>query len=378
MVMDRQYPQRPPSTPAAPRRAARVVRLAAALAVATATAAATAASAAAATAPQRLAETGLYADFATRTIAGGNLPFSPQYPLWTDGAEKRRWIRIPEGTAIDASDVDAWDFTVGTRVWKEFAFDGRPVETRYMERTTDGTWLYATYQWTKDGADARLAPARGVRAADCRACHEGSPSRVLGFSALQLSPDRDPLAPHQTKPEPGSVDLRALVARGLVRNLPSRLLRTPPRVPAKSPVERAALGYLHGNCSGCHNGSGPLADLGMSLQVLLEPARDARGRIVSEAVATASAQVARFELQSGHSMVRIAPGAPEASLVARRMASRQEARQMPPLGTHLVDGVAVALVREWIRELDPPYRLASHRPARFVQTSSPISTLPSH
>ncbi len=34
------------------------------------------------------------------------------------------------------------------------------------------------------------------READCRACHEGAAVPVLGFSALQLSSDRDPLAPH--------------------------------------------------------------------------------------------------------------------------------------------------------------------------------------
>src|SRR5688500_20028913 len=48
-----------------------------------------------ATAPATLAATGLYADPATRTVAAAALPFSPQYPLWTDGAAKRRWIALP-------------------------------------------------------------------------------------------------------------------------------------------------------------------------------------------------------------------------------------------------------------------------------------------
>ena len=67
-----------------------------------------------------------------------NLAFSPQYPLWSDGAAKRRWISLPPGTAIDASRPDAWEFPRGTRLWKEFSLD-RPVETRFIERLPDGS-----------------------------------------------------------------------------------------------------------------------------------------------------------------------------------------------------------------------------------------------
>jgi hypothetical protein len=320
---------------------------------------------AAAQAPEQLAETGLYADFAARAIDPAHLPYSPQYPLWTDGAAKRRWIRIPAGTAIDASDPDAWVFPAGTRLWKEFSLGGRPVETRYMERLADGSWLYATDLWSADGSEARRAPERGVRRVaesapgvpydlpgvwDCRSCHEGSPSRVLGFGALQLSPDRDPLAPHQQAAEPGAVDLPALAERGLLRGLPPELLATPPRVAAASPAARAALGYLHGNCAGCHNGSGPLADLDFSLEVRVAPAHS----MPAAALATASGHAARFQPAGAATQARIAPGAPERSLVALRMASRDAILQMPPLGTHRIDAEAVALVEDFIRELGRP------------------------
>ena len=51
-----------------------------------------------------LSETGLYAAgrpglSSTRRTA----PFSPQYPLWSDGAAKARWIYLPPGTAIDTT-----------------------------------------------------------------------------------------------------------------------------------------------------------------------------------------------------------------------------------------------------------------------------------
>src|SRR5262245_31340628 len=111
---------------------------------------------------ERLSETGLYADIATKRIAADLIAFTPQYPLWTDGASKRRWISLPPGTWIDASDPDAWVFPVGTRFWKEFAF-GRRVETRTIERTEDG-WRFATYRWLPDESDAVLAAEFGERA----------------------------------------------------------------------------------------------------------------------------------------------------------------------------------------------------------------------
>jgi hypothetical protein len=318
---------------------------------------------------ERLADTGLYADFATRTIAPANLPFSPQYPLWTDGAAKRRWISLPKGAWIDATDPDVWVFPVGTRVWKEFSFDGQPVETRYMERLDDGEWSYATYRWAANDRgeiDASLAPWKGVKAAaasstgvrhdlpsvyDCRSCHEGQPARILGVSALQLSPDRDPLAPHQQAPEPGSVDLADLVARGLVRGLPVELLRTPPRVPSVTPEARAAMGYLHGNCSNCHNPRGPLAELGMSLEV---SARAAAALVnAGDTVLTAVGNGAHYRPSGSDSSLRIVAGDPEASLLVRRMASRDALLQMPPLGTRRVDEDALALVQYWIRNATP-------------------------
>src|SRR5262245_1808413 len=87
--------------------------------------------------PALLSQTGLYTPGTARAVDPQNLTFSPQYPLWTDGAHKRRWIRLPAGSFIDASQPDAWRFPVGTRLWKEFSFDGKPVETRMIERLPD-------------------------------------------------------------------------------------------------------------------------------------------------------------------------------------------------------------------------------------------------
>ena len=52
--------------------------------------------------PETLRGTGLYADWDTRVVAAGNLPYSPQYALWTDGATKSRWLHLPPGAWIES------------------------------------------------------------------------------------------------------------------------------------------------------------------------------------------------------------------------------------------------------------------------------------
>ena len=112
--------------------------------------------------PRSLLDTGLYVTRATNAVHPDNLPFAPQYPLWSDGADKRRWLNLPPGTWIDASRPDAWEFPVGTRLWKEFSREGRRIETRFIQRRADSSWLYATYVWNDQGSDAVLAPADGT------------------------------------------------------------------------------------------------------------------------------------------------------------------------------------------------------------------------
>ena len=313
--------------------------------------------------PERLSQTGLYADIAGDRISAELLAFNPQYPLWSDGSLKRRWIRLPAGTRIDASDADAWRFPRGTVLWKEFSM-GRRVETRMVEHLADGRWRFSTYVWLPDGSDAELAPADGIAAlpvadapdgkyrilaqADCRACHGSAPVPVLGFSALQLSPDRDPLAANAQRPAPGEVDLLHLAEGRLVEGLDASLLRRSPRIAARTPIERAALGYLHGNCGHCHNANCAEPRLPLDL-VLAQPAHapvDA-----DAAVATLLRTPLRYRRPGAEALV--VPGDPTHSVLALRLASTDPLSRMPPLGTTLADPAGVMLVEQWLRELPP-------------------------
>lgn len=312
--------------------------------------------------PQRLHDTGLYVAN-TFTVRAEVMTFAPQYPLWSDGTTKRRWIALPPGTAIDATRPDAWEFPRGTRLWKEFSF-GRRVETRYIERLADGSWRFATYLWNTEGTEAQLVAEDGTVAAvagapggrysvpsrnDCLACHEGPAVPVLGFSALQLSADRDPLAPHAEPARAEHADLKQLVATGRLRNLPQQMLDTPPRIAASTATARAALGYLHGNCGHCHNEAGALAGVEMVLaQQAAAPAESS-----AQVLASLLGHSSRFRPHGAESAQRIAPGG-GTNVLTLRMKSNNRLARMPPLGVQVVDDAGVALVERWIAEIVAP------------------------
>ena len=309
--------------------------------------------------PPRLSLTGLYA--ADGSVDPRNRPFSPQYPLWTDGAGKARWVHLPPGARIDVSDVDAWRFPVGTTFWKEFGWAGRKVETRIIRRDVEG-WRFGSYAWLEDQTDALLAPPQGLRdvyevaprarhdipsLADCAVCHGSAPSFILGFSALQLSDDRDPHAPHAEVVPAGGVTLGSLVAEGLLEPPRPELQRNPPRVRESDPVARAAVGYLSANCGHCHHTRGALGRLDFGL-LQSTSAQDAAATF-----ATTLDVPSRYLVpDTPEELCRIvSPGHPEHSALLYRMRSRRPASQMPPVGSALVDVEGVALVEAWIRSL---------------------------
>ena len=272
--------------------------------------------------PATLSGTGLFEPGSVDRVLDRNVAFEPHYPLWTDGQSKRRWLYLPPGTAIDKSDPDRWEFPRGTRAWKEFSAEGR-IETRMIERLADGTWRFSSYAWNAEGTEATLAPERGIPArgipsrTDCLACHEGAPAPILGYSAVQLE--------------------------GLKH--------------ARNEGERAALGYLHANCGHCHNANAlDATGLYLAQGAVAPEARAAKTResaaARAEVLRATLDAIARYQPAGAGDAVIVAPGRPEASLLASRMQSRHSQVQMPPLGTQLPDPEGLALIQRWIAQLD--------------------------
>jgi len=286
--------------------------------------------------PSLLSQTGLYAAGGL-VHASGVEPYSPRYPLWSDGAAKARWVYLPEGQKIDTSNPDAWAFPVGTKFWKQFSFHGRKVETRLIWKATKATWVFATYAWQPDQRDAVLAPETGLpnqveivpgkrhtipSLADCNTCHTNGPVEILGFSALQLATDRDPLTPHAEPLLQGMVTLKTLAAS---KRLQPDVEDSQVPIRASTPLARAVLGYLSANCGICHKQEGPLKGTVPQLKQLLV-ADPAHPRTILDTKTRKA--------------------------ILRHMSNRG-GDQMPPLATVLVDEAAVALVRRWSRSGKP-------------------------
>ena len=286
--------------------------------------------------PRRLSLTGLYEPGSTEALAPDVRGFRPRFELWSDGASKRRFIWLPPGSRVDTSDQDGWQLPVGAKLWKEFTRDGIRVETRLLQRLASG-WAAVAYVWSRDGSDALAAPYGAIDALgtphnvpaanECGACHGGRSSHVLGFSAVQLAEPS----------EPGALTLEELVRLELLTEPPS----TTPTVPGGE-TEQAALGYLHANCSHCHNAgrperSGarcfdPESELDFSL-------RAGEGASVAETNTYRTSQEV------------IERGRPDDSRAFELVKERSRFSQMPPLATEVVDTAAVALLRRWIEEM---------------------------
>jgi hypothetical protein len=197
--------------------------------------------------------------------------------------------------------------------------------------------------WNADQTEADLAPDGQQNIAgtmhdapaqkDCGACHRGDAGRVLGFSAIQLSPA-------STGP-----NLQSLQAAGLLSDPPAA-----GGYPlAADPATAAALGYLHANCGHCHNPNGTSWP---DTQMLLRSVVADAGRNTS-AVARSIVNVPLQYWRGGAISVRVAPGQPDGSAIVARMSARGNDNQMPPLATELVDSTGLDTIRQWISGLSP-------------------------
>jgi hypothetical protein len=315
------------------------------------------------TPPATLAETGLYKAPVGATsgeLAAYAKPFEPEYVLWSDGATKKRYVYIPKCSQIDTSDMDHWNFPVGTRFWKEFtvasansAGTNVRVETRLIHRFGPGEndWIFGAYQWdpTIDPANGNPATAKfvpnGVPNANgtqhdipavpqCTNCHGKLKERILSFSAIQLS--------HAL---PGET----------IKNLSERGWLTVGAAAGFDPpgddVAKRALGYLHANCGNCHNDAfkpvepAPLMRL-LVAQKTVESTDTFTSLVNVRAIATDFAAYDRIE-----------PGDPDLSEIVIRMQRRPPATgQMPPIATKIVHTEGVASVATWIRTLSTTVR----------------------
>ena len=295
--------------------------------------------------------TGLYSDWATKTVASSARQYDPGLHLWSDGANKTRWIYLPPGTKIDTSDMNQWMFPPGTKVWKEFVVGGVRLETRLIWKRPSGAWYFTVYRWSADGSSSTTELTTGELDADdhgyeiptqsaCYDCHNGRLDAVLGFEALALS-----------TPQASGVTMASLTA--------GNLLTAPPPSPLKIPGDAtavAALGYLHMNCGvSCHNRDFGQAGYTNSLMRLDDTTL--ASVMTTDTWTTGMGVNANFPVAGLTNPKDFAPCNPGGSSAYYRMNHRDgvdgapTGTQMPPKISHKVDTEGAAMIAAWLNGL---------------------------
>lgn len=304
--------------------------------------------------PRTLECTGLYRGGLTdKQIADDVRGFAPAVALWSDGADKERWIYLPPSTAIDTSNPAEWTFPVGTKLWKEFRKAGRRVETRLFYKVSEDEWKRGTYVWRDNETSATLWEDRtGVpnlipladgtdyllpTRVECNECHKGRKDKVLGFETILL----------------GMRGAEGLTLSKLVAE--KRLSHPPARLDYQIPddgtgVGAEALGYLHVNCGiSCHNENSTALGYPTGMFLRLDPARLDGPQGEWNSVRTTKNVPAHIANFAGE--VRIVPGMPSESLIVDVARTRGTNRQMPPIATRVVDQRGVVLITDWIARM---------------------------
>ena len=322
--------------------------------------------------PASLRDTGLYADFDARRGRSDE----PRLLAAISALDRRR-----REAALDLAAARDRDRRLATRTpgcfrpargsGRSSRFDGRPsrpasssalrrrklaLRRLCLERGRPRGGARA-----RDGAARHLRPGRAGAHTRFRAATTAASATRAADAGARLQRAAALARPRSAgaarRRAPRGVDLRVPGrARRCCAGLPPELLAHPPRIEAATPAERAALGYLHGNCGHCHNDEGPLAELGCSCATRRGAAAQALRTIVGVPVKQLGARCSR-RTRAAHR------AGPPATQRARRSAwaRADPLLQMPPLGTELVDEEALALLRRWIAELDAPKQ--GHQPA---------------
>ncbi len=331
--------------------------------------------------PMLLSQTTAFTDLDTLTPSPGVMPYDVIQPLWSDGAEKRRWIAIPNdgnpNTAAEKigwSETGHWSFPRGTVMIKHFEIPGRRLETRFMLRGEDDEWFGFTYKWRPDGSDADLLPGSAVEETftvagrewtwhfpgrnECSTCHTDAANHVLGVKARHLNSVI-------TYPRTGR-DANQLVTLNRLgffspaineASLPN-ILTANNIADSSATLERRARSYLDINCSQCHQPSAPTQAVFDARLETPPYFQNLINVVPNNPLGVVGARLVK-------------PGQVDLSIAHKRVGSLTEGEKMPPLAKNVVHSEGLALLAEWITSLDP-----ATTPTGLVGGTAPVDHTP--
>ncbi|MEO8306837.1 MAG: chitobiase/beta-hexosaminidase C-terminal domain-containing protein [Pseudomonadota bacterium] len=304
--------------------------------------------------PALLSQTGAFTDVRKLAPAPGLFPYELLISFWSDGADKSRYVAIPQAKVAFSKEGE-WGFPPGTVFVKTFELPAKRLETRLLVLDRNGGVYGVTYKWRADLSDADLLAPAGlteevaVRNADdthsqtwyypsredCLVCHNSHTKGVLGPKTRQLN--------RELRYPDGVVEnqLRRWIRLGLFspdvqeKDIPSFAALARPNDTNRS-IEERARSWLDVNCAHCHRPGGTVANFDARYETPLVAQRLIDGPVL---------------IDQGVDRARvISPHDPWRSMALLRIDTNDDIR-MPPLARHVIDATGVAVIRQWILSL---------------------------
>lgn len=294
-------------------------------------------------------------------------PYDLNTPLFSDYADKQRFVYIPPGRTAEYQPTRVFDFPVGSVLIKNFFYElnqqthtggRRLLETRLLIHYEEG-WSAETYVWNEEQTEATLARPGDQKSVnwidgngnprtvnyliptknDCKTCHSHNGALVpLGPKARNLNKlyEYDQGEENQLEHWERLGHLRDKPESGQI-----------PMAPVWDDPQTGTIGerariYLDVNCSNCHNGAGSANNSGLFLS--LEERDPFRLGICKTPIASGPG--------SGGLTFDVVPCQPEQSILHYRMQSTELNVRMPEIGRTLVHEEAVDLIRQWIEQME--------------------------
>ncbi|WP_324025967.1 PQQ-dependent sugar dehydrogenase [Maribacter sp. BPC-D8] len=331
--------------------------------------------------PQLLSETGAFSDLSNLTVTDGFVPYEMIDAFWSDGASKKRWMAIPNnGThnspqeQIQFSEDGNWIFPIGSVLIKHFDYpvdENNPevtkkIETRFSIKNSDDNWTFLSYKWNSTQTEANLVNMTtggdepiviteingGTRTEiwrfpstnECLNCHNDASQGTLGPRTRYLNSEFD----YSTHAMNG-VQANQLVTLSHLGILDRTItdVDTPNFITHSSiddnnaNIEDKARSYLDLNCAYCHQpANGIRAEFDLRLFNSLEE------------TGLLTAGVGETVEEIGSDQKIIYPGDASKSQIFHRANSVDSGTMMPPLAKNQIDEKGVALLQQWINQLE--------------------------
>ena len=287
--------------------------------------------------PRNLSEYGFFIDLKRHDPARGVVPYELNTPLYSDGADKLRFLYVPDGAKVTADGDGLLQFPVGSAIIKTFAFgegtDRTLIETRVLLHRADG-WVALPYRWNAEQTDAMLALAGG-RLPVTRPDGSEISYRIPNKNQCKTCHSKDgeviPIGPKLRNLSAADLERFGVAARS-GNALPVWGDR------ADYAADKVARGYLDVNCAHCHQPGGSASNSGLDLRWEQDD---------PHAIGIRKPPVAAGRGAGGHK-VSIAPAEPDNSILLYRMRSTEAGVAMPELGRDTADPEGVEAVRKWI------------------------------